>query len=423
MNGRLNPSRLDLARRLRGFTKRALSQAAAISERSLAGYFDKDREPNSQVVSRFAEVLDVPPQFFYAPTLEEPPREWASFRALSKVSKKKREQALASGALGLGLSDWIENDFTLPNCDIPRYENTDPEIASVELRSYWGLGERPIPNMVNLLEAHGARVFALVDESGMIDAYSFWREGVPYIFLNTMKSAERSRMDVAHELGHLVLHTNDGGACKNQTEREANQFASAFLMPRGSVLGAARRGASLRQVMSDKRFWIVSVANLTYRMHEVALLNEYEYRQRFREIGRRNYRTMEPNPAPRETSQLLHKVFTMLREDGVGLGHVANELAVYSHDLSGLVFNLVVPPAPTPLPNISYGESHHDLSPSDGSHSAGHPSLETPERRQAGPFSVTTIAPRRLSRGFQDCSELRPACGAIALFPSAGLCF
>ena len=33
-----------------------------------------------------------------------------------------------------------------------------------------------------------------------MDAYSFWRRGVPYVFLNTMKSAERSRMDAAHEL-------------------------------------------------------------------------------------------------------------------------------------------------------------------------------------------------------------------------------
>ena len=157
--------------------------------------------------------------------------------------------------------------------------------------------------------------------------------------------------------GHLILHWKSGTSRNRQAEQKAQQFGSALLMPRGSVLGRARRGASLRQIIADKRYWIVSVANLTYRMRQLELLDEYEYRQRFREIGRRNYRTVEPRPAPRETSQVLDKVFGMLREDGIGPAQVAKELSIYSHELSKLVFDLVTTPMAVPL--ISSGEFNH----------------------------------------------------------------
>lgn len=61
------------------------------------------------------------------------------------------------------------------------------------------------------------------------------------IFLNVHKSAERLRFDLAHELGHLVMH---GGSLHvepgKEKEQAANDFASAFLMPRADVLGSIR---------------------------------------------------------------------------------------------------------------------------------------------------------------------------------------
>lgn len=74
------------------------------------------------------------------------------------------------------------------------------------IRNHWGIGERPIGNMVHLLEAKGVRVFSLTERSRRIDAYSLWLEGIPFVFLNTMKTAEHGRTDAAHELGHLLMH-------------------------------------------------------------------------------------------------------------------------------------------------------------------------------------------------------------------------
>src|SRR4030095_16645232 len=106
---------------------------------------------------------------------------------------------------------------------------TDPEAAARSLRQYWGIGEKPIGNMLGLLEVHGVRVFALAEDTASVDAFSFWRDDRPFIFLNNFKTAEHSLFDSVHELGHLVLHRHGGPQASRSAEREANAFASAFL--------------------------------------------------------------------------------------------------------------------------------------------------------------------------------------------------
>ena len=336
-----NRDRLDLARRRRGMTKRALAEAAGISIRSLAGYFRDEREPEQTTVGRFAEILRFPVEFFYGATLDEVSHEGPSFRALTKMTARQRDQATAGGTLGIYLCDWIERRFRLPEPDIPQYEYADPEIASMELRARWGLGARPIRQIVPLLELHGVRVFSLAEDTLSVDAYSVWRGEAPYIFLNTQKSAERSRMDAAHELGHLVLHSRGGTQRNRQAEREAQQFGASFLMPRASVTEVARRGMSLEEIIRAKHHWTVSAAGLTYRLRELGLLTRYEYSQRFIEIGRLNYRTDEPEPAPRERSQVLEKVFGRLKERGISVAQVADELFVQPDEVGRLLVGLV----------------------------------------------------------------------------------
>src|SRR5438094_162699 len=84
---------------------------------------------------------------------------------------------------------------------------------------------------------------ALAIDAKEVDAFSMWHGETPFVFLNTKKSCERSRFDAAHELGHLVLHRH-GVPQGQQAEAEANAFASAFLMPRASVLAMAPRFAN-----------------------------------------------------------------------------------------------------------------------------------------------------------------------------------
>lgn len=103
----------------------------------------------------------------------------------------------------------------------------------------WSLGNAPIQNVIHLLESKGIRISSLTEETREVDAFCTWHEAQPFIFLNTLKSAERSRFDAAHELGHLVRDVysmRHGQAHGPEMERQADAFAAAFLMPMTSVV-------------------------------------------------------------------------------------------------------------------------------------------------------------------------------------------
>ncbi|MYC32143.1 MAG: ImmA/IrrE family metallo-endopeptidase [Chloroflexi bacterium] len=342
MTTAFNPTRLDLARRRRGLTKIALAEAAGISQVSLFTYSARTRAPEPETLNRLADVLHFPPEFFFGPTLEEPPVSGASFRALSRLTARLREQTLAAGALAIALAQWIDERFTLQEPSIPEYPGVDPEEAAMAVRTEWGLGERPVKNMIHRLESYGVRVFSLAEDTVAMDAFSCWIEDTPFIFLNTMKSVERSRMDAAHELGHLVLHRHHHSASGREAEREADQFGASFLMPRGSVLANAPRHGRLQDIVKAKQYWAVSVANLTYRMHKVGMLTDWQYRTLFGEISRHGYRSREPEAIRGETSQVLAKVFASLRDDGITMSHVAKNLRIYPDELNRSVFGLVL---------------------------------------------------------------------------------
>jgi Zn-dependent peptidase ImmA (M78 family)/DNA-binding XRE family transcriptional regulator len=337
-----NPSRLRVARKRRRLNKTKLAEAIGVDLRTVSAYERGEYEPASGTLALIAKTLRFPVGFFGGDDLHEPTSATASFRSLARMSAANREAALASGALAFLLNDWIESRFTLPSCAVSEVREESPEAAAMALRQHWELGERPIRNMVHLLEAKGVRVFSMFEDTVEVDAFSLWRETTPFVFLNTMKSAERSRFDAAHELGHLVLHRHAGAPQGREAEHEANRFASAFLMPRSSVLAVAPVFPNLDRLIELKRLWIVSVSAIAYRLHALGLLSDWHYTRLCIEIAERGYRTNEPQPAPREMSQVLPKVFAAFREDGVTLSDIAAALQVEPNEIDKLVFQLML---------------------------------------------------------------------------------
>ena len=342
MSNPFNPQRLSLARRRRGLTKIQLAKAVGVSVRMIVAYERGEKEPGPLNLAKLATELDFLAEFFSGEPIEEPPFAGASFRSLSNLTARHRDQALGSGALALAFSAWIDFRFRLSDVNVQQLRGIDPETAAMAVRREWGLGERPIRNMIHLLESKGVRVFSLVEECRELDAFSFWLRQVPYVFLNTLKSAEHSRMDAAHELGHLVLHWREGVRGK-EAEREADLFASVFLMPSGSVRAEAPRGGRLEDILQAKQKWNVSAAALTYRMHKLGLLSPWQYRNVFIELSRSGFRTAERyGSKPYESSQSLAMIFDALREDGVSKVDIASELGITPEELDKVVFGLVL---------------------------------------------------------------------------------
>ncbi|MDP2248314.1 MAG: ImmA/IrrE family metallo-endopeptidase, partial [Nitrosomonadales bacterium] len=252
----------------------------------------------------------------------------------------------SSGALAFLFNEWIASKFTLPPTNVPNLHDLSPEDAAATLRRMWGLGEAPIPNMIHLLESKGIKVFSLALEAKEVDAFSVWHDNQPFVFLNTQKSAEHSRFDAAHELGHLVRDsysmTHGEAAHSPEMEKAANAFASAFLMPRNSVKAYKPTKSELHQLIELKTVWGVSLAALVYRMNQLGMLSEWRHRTLCIQIAKLGYRTKEPNPMRHETSMMLAKVFEMLKEENVSRAEVAKALSLLPEDIDTLTFGLVI---------------------------------------------------------------------------------
>jgi Zn-dependent peptidase ImmA (M78 family) len=302
-------------------------------------------EPELETVDALVKALEFPKEFFFGPDIDELSKDAASFRSLTSMTAKEREAALAAGALAFMLSDWVGDRFNLPEANlIDLSQERDPARAARTLRQHWALGEQPISNMIRLLEKMGVRVFSLAENTRNVDAFSCWRDGVPYMFLNTMKSAEHSRFDAAHELGHLVLHKHGGPQQGREAEQEANNFASSFLMPQADVLAQVPYITSLDQLVVAKKRWGVSVAALAYRLHRLEILSDWQYRMFCIQMNSTGYRTKEPNALPREESAVWRKVLTQLWSERITKSHVAADLFIPVDEIENLVFGLVAVP-------------------------------------------------------------------------------
>ena len=336
-----NPARLTLARKRRGLTKTELAERIGVDLRSVVAY-EADRTPKEEVLQNIQIALGFPAEFFFGRDLEVPTDASVSFRAMSKMSARQRDMALGQGAICLHLNNWLESKFDLPKSLLPDLSReSSPEAAAATLRREWAIGELPIRNAVHLLEAKGVRVFSLSIHAREVDAFSTWKELTPFVFLNMHKTSEHGRFDAAHELGHLVLHRH-GSPNGREAEREADAFASAFLMPRGSVLASSPRFVTLARLIKLKANWGVSVAALNHRLHQVGILSDWQYRTLCIEIAKSGYRTSEPEGCERECSQLLSKVLKELTSEGLSRAQIARELCISNEELNEMMFGLVM---------------------------------------------------------------------------------
>src|SRR4051794_10969608 len=131
--GEFNTTRLDAARKRRGFTKAKLAELAGISTRILTDY-ERGTQPSPETAERLAGALAFPVEFFYMPDVETPPIEAVSFRALSSMSARQRDQAIGSAVTAIELADWIDERFPLPAPDVPHLADVDPETAAERVR-------------------------------------------------------------------------------------------------------------------------------------------------------------------------------------------------------------------------------------------------------------------------------------------------
>jgi len=345
------PARLEMARAIRQMTATDLAAASGTSPAWVSQAENLKKTPSSELVREFARVLNFPVEFFYRPVVGLPPSDAFHFRASSRLAKRDEATARSLSTLAIELSDWIEATYRSPAPAVPELQDLidsddelGPEQAAEALRGAWGLGVAPIKNLLQLLESKGAKIYSAGGPLQAIDAFSFRHGATPVFFLNVHKSAERLRFDLAHELGHLVMH---GGSLHvepgKEKEQAANDFASSFLMPRADVIGAIRgNNLMLEDVLMLKRRWQVSAMALNLRAHRLGVISDWTYSTLAKQLSMAGFRRGEPGSDLRaETSSLLTQVLGDLRSRGQGFSEVARQLCVRSQDVQDLMLGIV----------------------------------------------------------------------------------
>jgi Zn-dependent peptidase ImmA (M78 family) len=336
-----NSRRLSLARKRRRLTAKVLAEKAALAVDTISRLESGSNEPDETTVTKLERVLNFPRSFFFDQDPQEIDTGAVSFRSFSKMSARERDAAISAGSLGLQLSAWVEERFNLPTPQLLdlSYE-TDPEMAAYSIRQVWSIGERPIGNLMGLLETKGLRIFSLSENTATVNAFSFWRDDKPFIFLNNFKTAESSIFDAAHELGHLVMHKHGDPKETRSAEREANSFASAFLMPAKDVRATVSRRITVDTVLKAKKRWRVSAMAMAHRLNSLKLLSDWQYKSICIELGKRGYRSSEPGGIERETSVVWRKVLTQLWTEKTTKNDIAAHLHLPLDELEGLIWNL-----------------------------------------------------------------------------------
>lgn len=336
----LSPSRIKLARERRGMSKVVLAGALGVTTRALQAY-ETDGAPRARLLE-LARVLDVVPTFLQRPERSALDEDQVSFRARRRATAYQRTAARAAGSIGIEFYGWILGRFRLPAVNLPDLDREPPERAAAHLRSVWGQGTESLPNLVQLSEANGVKVMSLPLDAETVDAFSLWQDGQPYVFLSTTKTAERSRFDLAHELGHLAMHSR--GCVDGDAEREADAFASALLIPRDSLLARAGREPATPQILRLRSYYRVSAMAVTRSLHDVGRLSDWAYRQNCVSLAQMGYRSGEPGGITRELSRVFRLVLESLRANGSGPQVISDDLGLSPRDLHGFTFGQVVMP-------------------------------------------------------------------------------
>ncbi|MCA9771664.1 MAG: ImmA/IrrE family metallo-endopeptidase, partial [Myxococcales bacterium] len=328
------PGQLARARELRALTKTALAVRVGKTPAALSQFESGAARPDPETLARLALALGVPVGFLARlPWTAPADVEACHFRLLRSVSRAQRRQAVRVGEIIQELAALLEPEGvefpaeTLGPLKGPAASDEAIEARAAEVRRAWGLGLGPIPDPIALLEAQGVLVLPLAPACEAVDAFSHWHGGRPVAMLSMAKSPSRAHFDVAHELGHLVLH-EDAGAGDAGAEREADAFASAFLLPRESFLRECPTRWSFERFRALKPRWRVSIAALVVRAYRLGRLTTASYRRAFAELNRRGLRVREPDEWTLSRPRVLRRALELVEPD-LPLDALAARLALH----------------------------------------------------------------------------------------------
>jgi Zn-dependent peptidase ImmA (M78 family)/DNA-binding XRE family transcriptional regulator len=324
---------LETARRAKGLTQQELADAVGIRQAALSRYENETRDPDTEVLARIADVLGLTADFL---------RHASKVRGAVAVDAHMRRRKTAKP------SDWrrleaqlnvyrlharrifediaVRTDQRLPSFDPLE---TDPSTAARLVRMQWRMPTGPVRSLIQWFEAAGCLVIEQDFQTRGVDGLSQWIDECPVILLNINMSVDRKRLTLAHELGHLCLHSHD---VIENIEEQANMFAAEFLMP-WETIRPQLRNVTIARLLDLKREWGVSIQALIERAWLGKAITASQRTNFYKSLSARGWRMTEPvseEIAP-EVPALAQNIANALVSNGLTLKEIADIVGV-SHD-------------------------------------------------------------------------------------------
>ncbi|ACV63041.1 protein of unknown function DUF955 [Desulfofarcimen acetoxidans DSM 771] len=315
---KFNGERLKSARMYNGYTLTELSKITNISKQSLSLYENGNNKPEWDNISKISVALGFPRDFFLQESDFKVSTDATYFRALTSVTKKDRTAQKIKleylSQIYLTLFEYIDfPSLKIPYIDFSLTEvfETDEELQNIEdvadkIRKYWGLGSEPILDLRYILESNGMIVTSFDADAEKIDAFSQRtnvNKGEVYLIAISAygQTIARARFDMAHELGHILLHpwSEDLELISKEEfrarERQANIFAGAFLLPKETFRqDVSPYPTTLDYYLHLKKKWNVSIAAMIYRAYQLKVVTNNQFQYLMRQLSKNGWRKNEP---------------------------------------------------------------------------------------------------------------------------------
>lgn len=342
---KIKGEKLKIARILAGYTATELAEKIGITKQSLSQY-ESGIEPRLDVYMKLLQILNCKNEFLRIPFSNDLYIKNTFFRANAAAKANERNNQQIKTEIVSRLYSFLLEYLDLPKLNLPLLDETlSIEEKAMALREFWGLKNRPIKNMVGLLESNGIIVSSFNSSSGIlqykIDAYTqqYIDKSISendlfcVIVENNIDSCARKNFSLAHELGHIVLHNNDDYSSlskteQNQLENEANLFASAFLLPREQFKIDAEGAHNLNNFVDLKKKWFVSMGAMMIRAKQLGIITNETYLKLIKNYSYHNFKSGEPldNEIPIVKPSVFKVGLELLFENGLTLDDFQNQL-------------------------------------------------------------------------------------------------
>lgn len=339
-----NGERLKEALQFREKTMTMLAEETGIRKQSLSLYANGGNVPPYENVKKIADSLNFPVDFFMTKDLCTTITGNIYFRSQASATKKSRNAQKIKLEYVAKMYEVLLDYINFPEVNLPEdidinlpedsFE-ADSETVLIEIeklaaqvRAYWKLGDGPIENLQYVLESNGIIVTGFRDVNSAIDAFSQQikvnKKTVYIVALATgMKPIERLRFDMAHELGHILMHSWEAdNDCItrdefNAREKQANMFASAFLLPKDSfVRTVAAYPTNIDYYKFLKKKWKVSMQAMMYQARQLNVISANQFQYMMRIVSKNGWRTKEPGDVPGQIGETIFQGAIDLLFDG-----------------------------------------------------------------------------------------------------------